>query len=195
MCAYCQHVTRPWDAGADHPRPKDDAGSGLRKVGRPPLPFRGGQSGLFRFGLQIEADRTAGTAQGLGSWPARRSVDPGVAAFAAKAREEVLEGSDHRREILLPEIGPGVVVNGLVDRPLLDIHGAGRGGQHGPSLRCGVFLNVLPPGLGGVRRLAVEGVPISPASLSGGRAGAAHPPMACRTGGTPGRPQGRGPSR
>src|SRR6266481_7057187 len=97
------------------------------------------QPGLFRLGLQIETDGRAGAAQRLRRWAARRSVDQGVARFAAKAREQILEGSNHRFEILLPEVGPRVVVNGLVDRPLLDVRWAGSGGQRGPSLHRGVL--------------------------------------------------------
>lgn len=46
---------------------------------------------------------------------------PGLAGRAPEALKEVLVCGDHRFEVLLPEVGPLVVVNSLVDGPLLHV--------------------------------------------------------------------------
>ena len=80
---------------------------------------------------------------------AGRDVQPGFAGFATKACEKSFECGDNGLEVLLPEIGPYVVVDGLIDDPLLDVrcaNGCGKRGLprcyrwflEGSSTTCGV---------------------------------------------------------
>jgi hypothetical protein len=95
-------------------------------------------------GLQVETDRIAGATQTLGS-PTRRNVHPGFTGFATKASEKPLECCDNRLEILLSEVGPLVIVDGLVDCSILDIRCAGRGGQRRLALPGGFLIGVVSP--------------------------------------------------
>src|SRR5437867_10268396 len=82
------------------------------------LVFEG--SSLFGFYLQVEIDCTASTANGFRTY-ARRRVKPRFTRRTAKTFEEVLVCRNHRLKILFSKIGPLIVVNGLIYRPLFYI--------------------------------------------------------------------------
>lgn len=81
------------------------------------------QNQLFRLCLQVEIVLAARTAQRFGR-NARRDIQPRIAALATKAGEKFLERLHDRLEIFPAEVGPRVVVDGLIDGPLLDAHRA-----------------------------------------------------------------------
>src|SRR5215472_2366160 len=84
---------------------------------------------LFRFWLEVEADRVACASQGLRRSARRCNIQPGFTLLALKTSEKLLEGSYNRLEILFSEVCPFIIVNSLVHGPLLDGSRGVRGRQ------------------------------------------------------------------
>ncbi len=100
---------------------------------------------LLRLYLQIETHRVASAAKRLRGSMLRRYIHPGIARFATKLAKKFFECGHDRLEVLLSEVGPRVVVEGLVNCPLLDVHCPSRGGKRIFPLRRCLLLNIVPP--------------------------------------------------
>ncbi len=110
---------------------------------------------LFWLSFEIETRRVAAAAERFRN-SAGRDMQPGFAGFTMKAPEKGFECGGDGIEVLLPEIGPSVVVDGLIDGPLLDVRCASGCGKRGLPLRRGFLFNIVSPGLGRHHGLAVQ---------------------------------------
>src|SRR5579859_260229 len=99
---------------------------------------------LLGFCFQIEAYRIAAAAQSFGN-SARRHVHPRFTGFAPETAEKFLKNRDNWFKILPSEVGPFVVVDCLVDRPLLDVLCPGCCGQRSLSFPHRLFLSIVTP--------------------------------------------------
>jgi hypothetical protein len=101
---------------------------------------------LFRFHRKVEVNIRAGATKSLGIhlW---QKINPAIASFTAKALHQFLERRHDRLEIIHSEVGPRVIVNGLVDTPLFYSHNCVAGAKELLSLRREPFFFIFLPRL------------------------------------------------